>query len=359
MERTGHAIFEAQVAEMQTEVAEAAAAELVSVRPELLKSVAADDQNPLFVTLNIATEGVSKNGMNYSRETIQSMADQINAEVTDGLSGHLTDEERKTRRPDPVTLWLGARVIVKDGRALLYAKGYVMPEELKLRSYLRRAKAVGKNVAVSVFGKAEKATYDVHKKAYTLQGFILQSVDWARSKSEGMPNDGTLILASEMHNEGGDTVNREQTIKSLNAEDLRTHNPALVAEMETNAVQGVNVAEMEAITGLVGENPAVAVAEMQRENRALKLDQELVGKVRAHNARPVLRQMVVAEMEAATDQTAINVSEMVAKVLGSDEGKAIVASHIERAPKIDPRKDAPEHIAQRSHTILTKRTARK
>lgn len=358
MRRTGYEVFDAQVAEMANAIEETKAQELVPVDAQLLHDVAADDPSPLFVTMNIATEGVSKNGRHYSRETIQSMCDQINAEVTDGHNGHIKDEDRGTARPDPATLWLGARVVIKNNKAHLYAKGYVMPEEIKLRSYLRRAKAIGKNVAVSVFGKAEKAVYDASTKAYSLVNFTLQSVDWARSKSEGIPNDGTLILASEMVNESKEeTMPREEVIKSLKAEELREHNPELVAEMETaaKADQEVSVSEMETITGMVGEKPAEAIAEMQRENRELKLDQELASKVRARSARPVLRQMVVAEMEAAEDKAHINVGEMVDTILAGDEGKAIIESHVERAPKIDPRKDAPEQVAQRNFTNVIKR----
>jgi hypothetical protein len=352
MKRTGHELFDAQVAEM-TKATDPVDNELVPVSQELLTSVSEGDDHPLFVTLNIATEGVSKNGRHYTRETIQAICDQINAEVTDGNNGHVADADRAFARPDPATLWLGARVVVKNGVARLYAKGYIMPEEVKLRSYLRKAKAIGKNVAVSIFGKAEKATYNASLKAYTLEGFTLQSVDWARSKSEGIPNDGTLILASEMVNEE-DNVNRVDTIKSISAEELREHNPALVAEMETN-VQAVDVSEMEMVTGLLGDKPGEAVSEMLMENRTLKLDAELAAKVRAKSARPVLRQMVVAEMEKAEDQKGINVSEMLSTVLASDEGRAIVAANVDRAPRIDPRNDAPESVAERKHTTITKR----
>lgn len=352
--RSGYAVFNAQIAEMRADGAD----DLVPVSPELLRGVAEGDSDPMFVTMNIATEGTSKNGRYYSRETIQSMADQINAEVTDGHNGHLSDQERATKRPDPVALWLGARVIEKNGKAHLYAKGYVMPEEHKLRSYLRKAKAIGKNVAVSVFGKAEKAVYDRQRKAYNLVNFVLQSIDFARSKSEGIPNDGTLILASEMVNEIEEeqTMKREEVIKSLKAEELHTHNPDLVAEMQQEVIdsQEVTVSEMETITGLVGENPAEAIAEMQRENRELHLDRELTDKVKIRGARPALREMVIAEMELSEAVT--NVAEMVDQVLGSAEGKAVIATHREKTPVVNPLTDnRSESVGKRSFTTLSKR----
>lgn len=351
--RTGFEIFDAEIAEMRS-AADVDKDSLVSVSPELLAAVSEGDPDPLFVTMNIATEGVSKNGRHYSRETIQSMADQINAEVTDGYNGHLTDAERATKRPDTVTMWLGARVVVKpDGKAYLYAKGYIMPEEKKLRSYLKRAKAVGKNVAVSVFGKAEKAVYNAQKQAYDLTNFVLQSIDWARSKSEGIPNDGTLILASEMVNEEKEeAMKRAEVIESLTPEELRTHNPGLVSEMEQAAVEAekaTHVAEMEAST--------VAVAEMRRENHELKLDQQLAEKVRVQGARPVLREMVIGEMDKAEDQSLVDVAEMVDSVLGSDEGRAIIDSHRAKAPAVNPLNSSRgESVPERKFSNIKPRT---
>lgn len=356
--RTGFEIFEANVSEMNASV-ESASTDIVPVSADLLRAVSEGDDKPLFVTMNIATEGVSKNGRHYSRETIQAMADQINAEAVDGHNGHLTDKERATKRPHPVALWLGARVIEKNGKAYLYAKGYVMPEEGKLRSYLKRAKAVGKNVAVSVFGKAEKAVYDKGQKAYSLVNFTLQSIDFARSKSEGIPNDGTLILASEMVNDKGEiNVDRVQTIQSLSADELREHNPGLVAEMEqVNPDTAVVVSEMEAITEIVGENASVAVSEMVRENRELKLDRELQAKVKIRGARPALREMVIAEMETAENQATIDVAEMVNSVLAGDEARAIISTHREAAPVINPTDATRTHevVGQRQFTNVTKR----
>lgn len=355
--RHGYAVFDAQVAEMQASGSDTG--DLVPISRELSTAVADGDNDPVFVTMNIATEGTSRNGRYYSRETIQSMADQINAEVTDGHNGHLTTKERATKRPHPVALWLGARVIEKDGKAYLYAKAYILPTEPKLRTYLRKAKAVGKNVAVSVFGKAEEAVYDRTRKAYNLVNFMLESIDFARSKSEGIPNDGTLILASEMVNENEEepTVKREEVIKSLKAEELNTHNPELVAEMQQAIIdnQGVVVSEMEAITGLVGDNPAVAIAEMQRENRELHLDQALTDKVKIRGARPALREMVIAEMESNEDPATINVAEMVDAVLGSDEGRAVIATHRERTPAVNPMLDNRESVGKRAFTTLTRR----
>jgi hypothetical protein len=358
--RTGHFILEAQVAEMQSDLS-VTETELVPVAKELLEAVAEGDDNPLFVTMNIATEGVSKNGRNYTREVIQSMADQINAEAVDGNNGHLTAEERATKRPDPVTLWLGARTLVKNGKLHLYAKGYVMPEETRLRSYLKKAKAVGKNVAVSVFGKAEKAVFNAQAKAYDLVNFTLQSIDWARSKSEGIPNDNTLILASEMVDEDKEVLamKRSEVLQSATAEELRTHNPDLVAEMEQAAVEaaGVPVSEMEQITEVLGENPLEAVAEMQTQVREYELDKQLQAKVKVRGARPLIRDMVIGEMAKVEDKSSIDVSEMVDTFLAGDEAKALISEHRAKAPLVNPLSPARgESTPARQFTNIKPRT---
>ena len=352
--RHGFQAFPATVVEMTDD--RDARDELVNVDPALLEKVSEGDDKPQFVTINVAVEGVSKSGRNWTRELIHSIAEQINTKHPDGYSGHVADADRPFKRPDPQTIWLGATVVEKNGKAHLYAKGYVLPEAVSLRSYLRRAKAIGKNVSVSVFGKAKAAVWNAKQSAYDLKDFVLESVDWSRSGAEGIPNDGTLVLASEMHNDNKEDLNveRKDVIKSLKADELKEHNPNLVSEIQSESADEALVSEMDGIKAVVGETdkPSEAVSEMAKENRELKLDRELDRSVRSEAARALIRPLVVSEMEKA--EGSVDVSEMVSGVLGSDEGKAIIEQHVDRAPKVDPRK-ADEAVAERKHTRIVKR----
>lgn len=308
------------------------------------------DKNPLFVTIQVAREGVSKNGRIYSAETMNEIAEQINKHQPDGYSGHLTDEERKTKNPDAETIWLGAKVAKdKDGKTSVYAKGYVMPSAKKRREYLQTAFDLGKNVAVSIFGGAEKAVYNAKEKAYDIFGLNVESVDWARSRSEGIPNDGTLILTSEMHNNKENDMTLEEALKSAKLEDLRAHNPALVTEMETAArVDHVPVSEMTNIQEMVGadsaEKAATNISEMKTKLQGFELNAAVDARVAAKAARPVIRKMALQEMKA--DEA---VADTVERVLQTAQGQAII-KEMTGTPRVNPTNDDKSQPTARSFT---------
>src|SRR5680860_172987 len=102
--RTGYAILDAQITEMDSTSSD----QLVPLDAELIKAVSEGDSDPLFLTMQILSEGVSKNQRNYSRELVQQVAESINANRPNGYQGHLSSEERKTKAPDPLVMWLGA-----------------------------------------------------------------------------------------------------------------------------------------------------------------------------------------------------------------------------------------------------------
>lgn len=324
----------------------------IQVDETKVKKLLERDKNPMFVTLQVAREGVSKNGRRYSAETMQEIADQINKHQPDGYAGHLTDEERKHKSPDTETIWLGAKVQKdKDGKTSVYAKGYVMPSAKKRREYLQTAFDLGKNVAVSIFGAADKAVYNAKEKAYDIFGLNVESVDWARSRSEGIPNDGTLILTSEMHNNKSkeNDMTLEEALKSAKLEDVRAHNPALVTEMETAAREGyAPVAEMTSIQEMVGAKDATEaetkIAEMQTNLKKHDINAEVDAHVPVKSARAVIRKMALQEMSA--DESA---KDTVAKVLQTDQAKAII-KEMTGTPKVNPTNDDKSQPTARSFT---------
>jgi hypothetical protein len=340
--------MDAHITEMDSTIAD----ELVAIDKDVLKNVSEGDSDPLFVTMSVLSEGVSKNRRNYSRELVEEVAKAINEKRPNGYQGHLTKEERATKAPDPLVMWLGAQTKEENGKLVLYARGYVMPYASKFKTYLRKAKALGKNVAMSIQGTAEKAVYNAKTAAYDLQGFALDSVDFAREGSEGVPNNGTLILASEMEdeetNKGDNAVDKIQVLQNATVTEMREHNPALISEIEANATNDQLVSEMAEITELVGENPKEAIAEMQQNLRKAELKNELATQVKASGARPVIENMVLSEMEANADKS---VSEMVADVLRTDDAKAVLGQFQSTEPKIAAGKQKPEAKATRQFTV--------
>ncbi len=345
--RTGYALMDAVVSEMDSTVSD----ELVPIDKDIVTAVSEDDKDPLFITMQVLTEGVSKNKRNYTSELVHEVAEAINSKRPNGYQGHLSDEERKTKAPDPLVMWLGASVKDIDGKATLYARGYVMPYATKFKAYLRKAKAVGKNVAMSIQGTAERAVYNASAKAYDLTGFKLDSVDFAREGSEGVPNNGTLILASEMveeeqTNKGDKAVNKADVLQQTTISEMEEHNPSLVDEIKEKGVDSELVSEMDNIKELVGDKPVESIAEMQDKLAKSELKVAITEKVKASGARPVIENMVLSEMEDSDK----SISEMVDEVLKSPDGVAIMEQFVSSAPKIVSNKSKPEAKATRKFT---------
>lgn len=348
--RYGYETLDASISEMS---AVATGGEIdVPVDNSKVEKLLTRDKDPMFVTIQVAREGVSKNGRIYSAETMQEIADQINTHQPDGYNGHMTDEERKHKNPRAETIWLGAKVSKdKDGKTCVYAKGYVLPSAKSRREYLQTAFDLGKNVAVSIFGGAEKAIYNASQKAYDIKGLFLESVDWARSRSEGIPNDGTLILTSEMHDNKSkeNDMTLEEALKSAKLEDVRAHNPALVTEMETAARENyVPVAEMTSIQEMVGAKDATEaetkISEMQTSLKKHDINAEVDAHVPVKSARSVIRKMALQEMKLDEDAKTT-----VERVLQTDHAKAII-KEMTGTPKVNPTNDDRSQPTARSFT---------
>ena len=351
--RRGYETMRANIAEMTTS---ADAGDIsFEIDDAKVQKLLARDSDPMFVTIQVAREGVSKNGKNYTAETMQEIADQINQKQPDGYKGHLTDIERETKAPDPETIWLGAKVMKdKDGRTAVYAKGYVMPYAKKRRAILQTANDLGKNLAVSIFGGAKKAVYNANQKAYDIVGIVVDSVDWARPGSEGIPNDGTLVLTSEMHKttkpKEGIEMTREEVIKDLKKEEIAEHNPTLLAEMESDAKTGlIPLSEMTALGVEKVEEVSPKLAEMTKELNGFRLNSEIDSRVVAKAARPVIKKMALAEMKQGE-----SVADTVGRVLQSDQAKVII-KEMTGTPKVNPTNDDKSQPTARKFSKVTKK----
>jgi len=354
--RRGYETMAARIAEMTT-TAEGGDIDF-EINKEKVSKLLERDKDPMFVTIQVAREGVSKNGKNYTAETMQEIADQINSKQPDGYKGHLTDKERETKAPDAETIWLGAKVM-KDsaGKVAVYAKGYVMPYATKRRTYLQTANDLGKNISVSIFGGAKKAVYNAQQKAYDIVGIIVDSVDWSRPGAEGIPNDGTLILTSEMvtnkKKTGENDMTLQEALAQATADNLREHNPTLVAEMETAAKnEMIPLAEMKAVQTLVGaeksEDTSVKIQEMKTKLQGFELTEQINSRVLAKSARPVIKKMAIAEMKS--DEA---ITDTLDRVLQSDQAKVII-KEMTVTPKVNPTNDDKSQPTARKFTKVTR-----
>lgn len=298
------------------------------------------DTDPLFVVVEALNPQTSKNGRIWTVESLHNMSEQINQLKPDAYMGHLKDEDRSTVAPTSMTIWLGSKVIEIEGKPRLFIKGYVMPYATDLKAYLRAAKATGKKVAVSVYGQVEQK-YNRLKKAYDIIKFKLESIDWARPGSEGVPGFGYLKLAKEME---GDILEKEEILKSATLSEMVAFNPELVDEAKAEIMQ-----EMETQKSLVktledektalvssSEETKATLAEMQKETNGLLasyIDSELESKVASASVRSIAKSQVMSEMADNMSKTLVD--ETITKVIESPEIKSILAE-MDKANVINP-----------------------
>jgi hypothetical protein len=304
-----------------------------------LEALIEGDANPTFVTIDALADTVSGNKRRWTTRELHNVARQVMESKPDAYQGHLKPDERSNKAPDSKTLWLGAKVANHKGKNRLFIKGYILPEESKFRDYIKRAKAVGKNLAVSVYGSAvEKWNESVG--AFDISNFKLESIDWARPGSEGVPNSGYLTVTSEM--DGGDEMTKEEALKQSTISEMQEHNPAVVQEIETQAQAEFKktISEMTEALGLEDDKDLPkTVSEMKAQNEELQtqvahseIDKILGNKVPNVAARQALRKMTIGEMGDKTDLKVVQ--ESVDKVLESEEGKAITSAF--KTPVLTP-----------------------
>ena len=286
--RTGYAVLSATVTEMSADPA----ALDVPLDQTKLKGILERDKDPRFVTIQVAREGVSKNGRNYSAEVIESIAEQINSTQPIGGAGHIPDDQRSHAFPSTETVWLGAVIKEIEGKKVCYAKGYILPSAVERRNYLQLAKDLGKNVAVSIYGKAKEAVYNAQQKAYDIKGLALERINWTPPGAEGIPNDGTLILTSEMVDKNGKKketpVDKEKVLKEATLSEMQQHNPKLVEEIQGGVEAVSEMTDVRKVLGIDEKTkPSEKIAEMQQTLRKQELDTELRNRVKVHQARPI------------------------------------------------------------------------
>lgn len=334
-----------------SEMSSEAVSGIIHLDPELVSKVVGDDSDPMFVTMPVLSEGVSRNGRYYSEEALREVAHQIDTEHPDGYAGHITKEERSNKVPDCEVIWLGSKLAESEGKLRLFAKGYILPEAKKRRSYMQKAKALGKGVSVSIYGTARQV-WDKALKAYRQMNIDLESIDFTRPKSEGVPNGGVFALTAEMVDSKlkEEAMDKAEALKSCTADELREYVPeAVIAEITDEAVAAAKAENVDVIQEMEAKKDAV-IAEMRTELRGFELEGELNAKVIDKAARKMIRRIVLSEM--ADDE---KVSDAVDRVLSSEEGKAIVSEMTVVEPKVQPAVEAKAAKATKSHQYIVRR----
>lgn len=153
-------------------------------------ALTADDASPLFVTLPIARVGAeSRNGLLYDDALVGQLEQQINAKRPGGIMGHISEKDRSTAFPVPDVYWVGAA----RHEDMLWGKGYVPPG--KARDYIRRQKAIGGQIATSIYGGGAFETNG--QGARRLAKFNLESLDLAPPDRAALQMERPFAVTSE------------------------------------------------------------------------------------------------------------------------------------------------------------------
>lgn len=228
-----------------------------------LAALTAGDEEPLFVTIEAVAETVSRNRRRYTAGVVRSIIEQVNERRPDGYAGHLRDEDRPFVAPQAETLWLGGVVQEIGGKLRGFVKGYVLPSAAERRDYLRRARAAGKRVAVSIYGTA-RGLVDAVERVFEVVEFELESIDWARPGAEGIVTSGAWSLTSEQAGDGagaersiGGRDMAEATLREMLAQvtagELIQVAPALVEQIVREAQERAGVDQALRIAATVRE----------------------------------------------------------------------------------------------------------
>lgn len=166
-----------------------------------LEGLTAGDENPVFLTLEIARVGaVSGNDLLYDDELVNRLVSTINSEHTEGIMGHLKPEDRASAFPVPDVHWLGATRVGEKA----YAKGYIPRTAVRARDYYRTLQMTGGKAATSFAGMAFLDPVAEMPGINRAREFELEQLDLAPFKRAALPPTGGFTLTHEMQQEDSD-----------------------------------------------------------------------------------------------------------------------------------------------------------
>lgn len=232
------------------------------------------DATPFYATLPIVPEvgAISNNGLLYDEALVNSIAEQVNTNRPGGIFGHLKDEERSTSFPLPAGVWVGAKRVGDT----LWGKVYCPPGAS--REHIRTLKAVGGEIATSIYGKGkfEKVSDGVRR----LTNFRLESLDFAPPARAALGNGAIPHVTAEMNNEQEPIMaDKQQIISELTVADIpATLREQIVAEATKQDETQSTIAEL--TNTVAAKDQVISELNQQIEGfRLERLDAAIDGKV--------------------------------------------------------------------------------
>lgn len=292
-----------RIGEMGT--ADAVAVDL-PVPADFLAKVKAEDENPVFVTAEVES-GWSRSKRLWKPAHLRKVVDRVNSQKMGGTLGHplLDPKQYDSAFPKPQVVWVAATLKETGDKAVARFKGYVL-KTAEAREYLK----LGLIDGVSIFGPSRMKPIS---GGYEVLDFDPESIDFARKGRSGMTSR-VVALAGEQASRGGNEVEPKE-IAALSEDELRTHAPLLVREIERKAVEPVETK--------VGEQ-ATVVAELQPQADMLAQIKELLKLTDGENPVEKVTALISKIEEAASSSVKDYILQLVEKKVKTPRAQNLV-----------------------------------
>lgn len=145
---------------------------------------------PFYILRPLGTiNQVSKNGLIYDRQLLDTIHEQILSKHPPGRQGHVPDDEEDSAFPDLAGIWVGS---AWEGNTL-WGKAYIPPGTF--REQLKLMKAAGSGIGNSIYGPGRMENVGQGKKRCTYLN--IESIDFAPPERASLPTDPTIYTVSE------------------------------------------------------------------------------------------------------------------------------------------------------------------
>lgn len=274
------------------------------------------DDSPVFLTLPIGeVNSKSGNGRYYDDKWLAELERQVKANRPIGIMGHLREEDLGTQFPTEAIHWVGTQRV----NEILWGKGYVPPGEARER--VRRYKATNKNLATSIFAKAQ-GVWDAGVNAYRMAADSMQlhQIDIGPADRVGIPSLARVpVLTAEMQTEseeieGESPMDKLTVINEMTAEDARllpkTVQDAIIATVPAAPEIGL-VSELCAALGTEPDKLTALITEMQAKQQAdaktavdNHITQLVNDGIKIETVRGIVTELVTSRHPATIDEAA-------------------------------------------------------
>jgi hypothetical protein len=237
-----------------------------------VEALKADDPDPMFVTLEIATVGaVSQNRVLYDADLVESIRAQIVEKRPEALMGHLPgdqqhkypiDDDPKDGTPAFAGHWIGAKMVGDT----LYGKAYIPPG--KVKTHFTRLKKVRGRLGTSIFGLGKQKIVDGVIRINPLK---LETLDFAppdRASYQGKRLGGRFAVTAETRQNEEDrdmsdqVISRKDVIAELTVSDIPEGLMKQIAESLQVQTDAKRVGELESEVTEIRKDASL-VAEMR------------------------------------------------------------------------------------------------